>query len=332
MILALLSLLARPADACLWDRDTLAVEEAGLPEVLTVITGRFDRYPAAYYTLRLAAAQATLAQSPDDLAAYDDAAVSLDRLGRSTEAIALMEAKAEVLARLGEDTEHRYRLLANQGTFYAHRWLSGGSEADLSQAIALIEAAIALNPDAHFGREAVQLQALRWFSSAPPLASAEDILTQPGLLGFEDWLHQTIAAVSRGEVAADLDRTIEGLTGLIVLGAAWESPDIHLELSRALYASGQSNLAWMARLRVVELLDAGQTFRQPTDLPVAAIRAVLLEESLQITAHGPAVSAEYQARRAAAEAWRKERDAWMTARLATGRHPDTDPDFWTGAP
>ena len=90
-MLLLLTLLTAPATACLWDDDTLAVEQAGMPDITAVLAGRFDRHPARYYEVRLQLAQARIAQAPDDLAAYDNAAVALDRLGRPTEAIALME-------------------------------------------------------------------------------------------------------------------------------------------------------------------------------------------------------------------------------------------------
>jgi hypothetical protein len=230
-------------------------------------------------------------------------------------------------------TEHRYRLLANQGTFYAHRWLAGSrSPADLAQAIVLVESAIALNPDAHFGREAIQLKALYWLRDAPPLTVPRDVLMQPGLLGFEDWIRQTIAAVSSGKVDPELESTIEGLAGLIVLGAAWESPDIHLALSRALNASGQSTLAWMARLRTVELIDSGKRLFQPSTIPIEVIRKILLDESMMFTNHDASVASAFAIKRGEADEWRAARQAWVEARLAEGRHPDTDPSFWTGAP
>ena len=229
--------------------------------------------------------------------------------------------------------DHRYRLLANQGTFYAHRWLAGSrSPTDLAQAIALVEAAIALNPDAHFGREVIQLKALYWLRDAPPLTDPRDILMQPRLLGFEDWIRQTIAAVSSDEVDPELELAIEGLAGLIVLGAAWESPDIHLALSRALNASGQSTLAWMARLRTVELLDAGKQFHQPTTIPVTVIRSALLHESMMFTNRDASIADALAIKRGEADAWRAARQAWVEDGLAAGRHPDTDSSFWTGAP
>ena len=39
--------------ACLWDRDTPADEARGLPEVVAVLTGRFERNPPLFYEMRL---------------------------------------------------------------------------------------------------------------------------------------------------------------------------------------------------------------------------------------------------------------------------------------
>ena len=59
---------------------------------------------------------------PDDLTAYDDAGVACDRLDRDDEAIGWMDRKRQRLEALEAqgkpDNEHRYRYLANVGTFW----------------------------------------------------------------------------------------------------------------------------------------------------------------------------------------------------------------------
>src|SRR5262245_54257239 len=82
-----------PLWACLWDRDTLAAEARGIPDIIQVITGRFERNPPLYYEMRLKRATARIADHPDDLEAYDDAGVACDRLGLGDEAIGWMEKK-----------------------------------------------------------------------------------------------------------------------------------------------------------------------------------------------------------------------------------------------
>jgi hypothetical protein len=47
------------ACACLWDRDTLAMEAEGLPDIINTIAGRFERNPSLFYEMRL---QRTAAQ------------------------------------------------------------------------------------------------------------------------------------------------------------------------------------------------------------------------------------------------------------------------------
>ncbi len=46
-------LAAMPAHACINDRDTLAEEIKGLPDVAQIITGRFERNPPLYHQMRI---------------------------------------------------------------------------------------------------------------------------------------------------------------------------------------------------------------------------------------------------------------------------------------
>jgi hypothetical protein len=96
--MALLLGLPLSVAACLWDRDTPVEEARGRPEVVAVLTGRFERNPPLFYEMRLGRVTAYLRDHPEDLAAYDDAGVACDRLGRGDEAISWMEKKREQLA------------------------------------------------------------------------------------------------------------------------------------------------------------------------------------------------------------------------------------------
>ena len=167
-----------PRAGCLWDSDTLRTEATGAPGLVETIVGRFDRYPPLYYEMRLERVATELdadpADHPKNLAAYDDAGVACDRLGRHDEAIEWMSRKRTALDALPaseERTEHEYRYLANLGTFHAHRWIAAGADrsdmADIERARDLIAQAIELNPDAHFGRERYQLMALEWILEPP---------------------------------------------------------------------------------------------------------------------------------------------------------------------
>jgi len=139
---------ARPAEACLWDNDTLAMERERFPSALELITGKFLRHSPAYYEWRVEDRQQKLAALPGDapleevLPLRDDLAVALDKLGRHGEAI---ETGTETL----DLQPGRYESVANLGTFLIH-------DGQLEKGLELIKEAIRINPDAHFGREKYQ--------------------------------------------------------------------------------------------------------------------------------------------------------------------------------
>ena len=137
----------RPAQACIWDSETLASERGNFPDVIELITGKFLRHSPEYYEWRLKDRRAKLSATNVDadtrLRLLDDIAVSLDRLGRHDEAIATAKQQLQL-------SPDRYETVANLGTFMIHGGdLKGGAEH--------IRRAITINPDAHFGRERWQL-------------------------------------------------------------------------------------------------------------------------------------------------------------------------------
>lgn len=332
LAVATLLLLARPLGACLWDEDTLAAEAQGkIADVVHIIAGRFERNPPLYYEIRLKRSAERIAANPDDLPAYDDAGVACDRLGRGDEAIAWMEKKAKRLdsakpveGKPHELDEHRYRYLANVGTFWVHRWARNGADRskidEVKTARDFIAKAIALNPDAHFGREVYQLKALDWIIN--PVHHGASFL----LSGFLD----------PADPANSTDATIRGLSGLVALGNGWESVDIFNTLCQALARDGQrTSVATLAALRAQELVDAGRRSLDPAASTDPAELKRLLEASPTggVTG-GPrdkeAVKQAFAAIRAEADAWQKARLDFMRPRLEAGRHPDTDPAFWQG--
>lgn len=135
-------LVTSPASACYWDRDTLSMEKRRFPRVLHVLTGQFVRHSTAYYEWRVADRTARLEAKPDQLDLMDDLAVGLDKLGRHDEAIEV--AKKTLALKPG-----RYESHANLGTLFIHA-------GKLEDGLVHIKKAIAINPDAHFGREIVQ--------------------------------------------------------------------------------------------------------------------------------------------------------------------------------
>jgi hypothetical protein len=324
--------------ACLWDRDTPASEAKGMPEVVAVLTGRFARNPPLYYEMRLARVTAQLQSHPDDLAAYDDAGVACDRIGRGDEAISWMERKRAQLEKLDaarpEVKEQRYRYHANLGTFLVHRWARQGADRtkidEVKAARDEIAKALEINPNAHFGREKYQLRALEWIVEPPKAEGLEDL---PNLLG---WSFADIYGQDTDPKEAD--GAVRGLAGLIVLGNAWESVDIFHALNVALqrdsmgYArgrdGGRNTLAYLAWLRCRELIDAGKGSMLP-DAPKGEGLKPLLRRPDFVKADLLLDSA-FLKLRTEADAWHTARTAFMTRRLKEGRHPDTDPSFWSG--
>lgn len=335
--LALLLGLPLSVVACLWDRDTPTDEAKGMPEVVAVLTGRFERNPPLFYEMRLARVTAHLESHPEDLASYDDAGVACDRLGRSDEAISWMEKKRAQLEKhensLPDMNEQRYRYDANLGTFIAHRWIRQGANRskidEVKAARDEIAKALEINPNAHFGREKYQLQAIQWIVDPPKAAGLADL---PNLLGW------SMGMIQEQPDAQQADDAVRGLAGLIVLGNAWESVDIFHALNAALQNDtldfarnrdgGRNTLAYFAWLRCRELIDAGKSSMLP-DAP----KGDALKETLRrpdFVEGGSLLDPAFTKLRAEADAWHTARNAFMTRRLNEGRHPDSDPSFWDG--
>tara|TARA_R110002072_G_scaffold136813_3_gene279363 strand:+ start:471 stop:1667 length:1197 start_codon:yes stop_codon:yes gene_type:complete len=324
------SLLAGVAHACLWDRDTLAAEAKGLPGITEIITGRFDRFPTLFYEMRLERVTAAIVSDPDNLGLYDDAGVACDRLGRSDEAIAWMERKLLVMDRLeseGADVgEHRYRYLANLGTFLVHRWLKSGSDredmTDVERSRELIAAAIELNPDAHFGRERYQLLAIEWILNVPDEVGAKQNLLhmiplyRPYEFGTSD---NTLSALGYAD-------SVEGISGLIALGNAWQSPEIYRALAFSLADQGLHVLSTLSMIRVQDL-----TLRNAGDqLPdrYADRELMIPGHAMILDGYTEVLRAYYVDASEEASDWVDARNQYAMDRLERGVHPDTHSGFW----
>ncbi|MFT6179190.1 MAG: tetratricopeptide (TPR) repeat protein [Akkermansiaceae bacterium] len=218
-------------------------------EAVKVIVGWFDRYPPGYYQVRLERVLKELETKPDELSLYDDAGVALDRLHRSDEAIAMMARKKATMENLAGSSsketlwEHRYRHLANLGTFYVHRWIGREKEAreadlsDLAKAEEFIAAAIEHNPNAHFGREKYQLIAIQWLQKGP----SQDLDESPIGHIIDPWKLR--------ESEKGIEEALEGFLGMIKLGSAWESSDFFNTIAELNSAERRGVLAHLAHFR-----------------------------------------------------------------------------------
>lgn len=358
----LLSLSSR-ARACGWDRDTVWIDALYMHDVLAILVGRFPRNPPLYYQMRLDRMTRQLAAHPGDLAAYDDAAVASDRLGRADEAIALLEKKKAQLDALADsDTskkEHLYRYLSNQGTSHYHRWLQRGASrtpgelADVKKARALLGEAIRVNPQAHFGREKYQVLVMDWILQPPNGLATVDIEneeegSQPFRIvpGFIKELTRRDEALSKKYPDA-----ARGLAGLIALGSSWESVDVFHNLALVLrLVHGKVALSAIASLRAAELVGQGQrslhpaapaTAPLPVGFPLSSYRFEPRNWKETQALFGPItrqqykemkgktnIEKEYFLLRQEADSWSAARSSYLVAQLQAGRHPDTHPDFW----
>lgn len=336
-------MLSSTALACLWDRDTPRDEALGMPEVVAVLTGRFKRNPPLYYAMRLTRVRDRLRDHPEDLAAYDDAGVACDRLGRGDEAISWMEQKLRQMEARelsnSERTEHLYRYHANLGTFIAHRWFRNGANRsrlmEVEDARRHIAEAIAINPRAHFGREKYQLRVLDWILQPPKMSDPANLASNefPNLLG---WSFQDI--YGEQTEPSEAHEAVKGLAGLVVLGNAWESVDVFHALNVALQRDsigyergregGRNTLAYFAWLRCRELIDSGQRSVLPGAPTGESLKAML--PSPNFVQPELLLDGEFARLRAEADAWHLARTEFMLRRLKAQRHPDTDPDFWDG--
>ncbi|MBS0657174.1 MAG: hypothetical protein JSR82_02860 [Verrucomicrobia bacterium] len=332
LILAAL-LAALPAHACLWDRDTLAAEARGHLDVLSTVLGDFPQPSRRFYEMRAERVQQEIEAAPDraPAALYDDLAVALDQTGDATAAIGWMEKKSAAIARLTDPkakAEQEYRRLANLGTFHAHRWFRNAARdtdlADLHAAIAKIGEAIALNPNAHFGREKYQLLALEWY---------RDGRTQ-------DTARQLVTFLPPKLEPAEAEAAIKGICGIIQLGNAWENPDLFVALWFATRAAKHASLGVLVEARLLQLIELKRSSLHPAlaENPWAAageaFHKLLPPERYWPVENEklPALAQFYAAARRVTAANQTVRDAFAEERFAEDRHPDTDPKFWQGAP
>lgn len=291
----------------MWDSDTLAQEATGLPGAVEAITGRVDINPPLYYEMRL---KRVTSHSPMSLEDYDDAAVASDRLGKTDSAIHWMALKKSVLDK-NNDPQHRYRYHANLGTFLAHKWLKSPDKTKtglLDDSIAEIQAALALNRDAHFGREIVQLNLLKLIR--------EDIEStgEPTRQSITEW-EDMVIRTGKAKVS-------EGLVGLIVLGSAFESIDV-VRLVSGLDPRDAS-VSTMANYRVKELEVAGRK----AILSDGLLDAVSTPDGRPVDMQS--LTTAWKELRQQGKEYQRNRTDFMLAQLKSGKHPDTDPEFWKG--
>ena len=281
---------------CIWDSDTLDTELRGLPDAFDLVVGRWHRHGEAYYRDRLA----RLGGKNDlTLAEWDDLAVAHEHLGDQDAAIAAMARKAELLAR-NPDHEHRYRYLANLGTFHAHA-------GRYDEALTALRAAIELEPNAHFGRERFQIEAIEYVSAAqrdPGLWRQHSFLRHAGYrmrdLGQRVTNSEPHDELPEGQPFLTFGTGYQAIGGMIRYGGR-EGAELYRALGELFLSEMHLNLSWWSLRRAIE---RGHPAHEDLQRTLAGIERHWRESAAHTPVANPIPDAELYARmRANADAW-----------------------------
>ena len=262
--------LTTASQACIWDNDTLAAEQARFPEIAELITGMFPRHSKEFHAWRLLVCQDRIAKGQTDPFLFDDLAVSQHKLGDHEAAIQTMKDKDKVHPGL-------YETYSNLGTFYIYT-------GHLNEADRYISRALEINADAHFGREKYQLWLVRWLqetrANGPEMPDqGHDIYGEPH--GFAAYVAKMFNAPKdeRGKLTMPRGAQAAALRG--VLGMMWfadhDNPILLEALGQLLMAGDiRTNAAQLASLsfllasqkssdrkdqyRLVDIAEAAGTF------------------------------------------------------------------------
>ncbi len=190
-----------------------------------------------------------------------------------------------------------------------------------------IQRALKIKPNAHFGREKYQLAVMDW------VVASKTIKTSDTLANFlaQRFQYDSGYDTSRAPLQNARKEAAQGLSGLIVLGAAWQSPDVFDALATALEARPTIALSYLARHRSQELLGSGAKSLLPGSiLPMVEFWLRDTREFGLNDTNTKTLDAFYPKMRAEAASWNASRTSWMNARFADNKHPDTNTDFWGG--
>lgn len=299
-----------PAEACIWDSDTLLQERSRFPTALKLMTGKFIRHTPDFYQWRIRDRTAKLAANPDDLGLIDDIAAAHDKLGDHAAAIAAMEA---ILPR----DPRRYETLANLGTFYLHA-------GDFTKGIEFIDRALEVNPDAHFGRERYQ----RWLAEYVLTIRGEDGPIPLPLSARAEGGFATFVTRKRGLrriSPADVEPAVRGVLGMMRFGKH-DSPILLEALGDLLSAPvGKTDAKLLAARAYLLAADAA------ADPAARAAYEALAERSLreQRSSTGTDTSITLTEVKEALTKERAEADAWyanFSAREAAWIRDGVDPE------
>jgi tetratricopeptide (TPR) repeat protein len=231
------ALVSPDAAACGWDTESYHAEATSLPCVYDVVLGYYPRHTEGYYRTRIAAADVALAWAPYWAPALDDKGIALLKLGE------LEPARAAMLRRAEAEPDD-YGTHANLGTLLTFT-------GEYAAALPHIDRAMAIEPQAHFGRERYHRQLVAFL-----LAGEKDPATfaKGSFLGRELTEAQRFDGSPAAFTAAGaLPETFDALVSMIAVYGADRVSHLYFALADMLALHGDARLAWSAYKRASEL-------------------------------------------------------------------------------
>ncbi|MEZ4447948.1 MAG: hypothetical protein R3B09_00625 [Nannocystaceae bacterium] len=258
-VAALLVAPSQPAAACGWDWETYEAEATSLPCVFDALVGFWPKHSDTYHQRRIAAVDHALAWMPGWTEGLDARGISLLKLGRLEEARATMEHGRAA-------APEAYASHANLGTLFTFT-------GDYAAALEHIDAAMKIEPKAHFGREKYH-RALVVFLER--VAADPEIAKRENFLGLKlDDEERRAGSPERYRQAGLEDDAIDALVAMITVYGADQVAEIYLALGDLLALRGHPRLAYTAYRRAKELGHPRkrELARWMTDLNVAIMQA-----------------------------------------------------------
>lgn len=292
---------------CAWDNDTLSAEVKGQPKLLDAIMGRVAYYPPEYYQFRIRRSTDIVKSNPNNLEELDNLIVAHDKLKSPETSYLYLALKRKALDK-NPNKEHEYRYWANLGTVEAHEWWRSKERSPrlLESAITHLEKCVAINPDAHFGREIVQIAILKFFQKS---LDAQEKAKSSELSPYD-----LMKEIEEEILSIGLKKFQKGVLGMMSLGGGPDSPELLRALSFTL-SPRDGHLKHLISYRLKDLKG------EETLLPKSQIEwRPVYEDQLKN---------QYQALVADTNLYRKSLHDYVLARLANNKHPDNDPLFWS---
>ena len=212
--------------ACLWDHDTIAMENARFPEVIDLIAGNFPRHSREFHEWRVAVSKKHLETNPKFMPGYDDLAVSQHKLGDHAAACETMKLKESIKPGI-------YETYSNMGTFLIYA-------GDLPRSLDFINKALSINRQAHFGREKYQKWLVEWVIAGKPLLNELSVSRGEhnfNSFGFSAFVLSKQPITARKIMTAPLrQEAIKGVLGMMRF-ADFDNPILQEALGDLLWAA-----------------------------------------------------------------------------------------------